>query len=70
MKTKFDIDLAKEFSKEAEIVLMSLTPPPQQESSIDEYLDYLHQFSQTTEHLPALALVLSSEHTPLEIILQ
>jgi hypothetical protein len=64
------LELVKEFSKEAEIVLMSLNPPPTPESSMDDYIGYLHHLSQSMESLPSLTLALSSEHTPLDVILR
>lgn len=64
------LDLVKEFSKNAEIVLMSLNPPPTFEGSVDNYIDYLQLLSQSMESLPSLILALSSEHTPLDVILR
>jgi solute carrier family 12 (potassium/chloride transporter), member 4/6 len=63
------LDLVKEFSKDAEIILMSLNPPPTIGSNLDEYINYLQFFSQGIEDLPSLTLTLSSEHTPLNVIL-
>lgn len=64
------MDLVKEFSKDAEIVLMSLSHPPAPGENVDEYIDYLHILSQNMEALPSLVLALSSEHTPLDVILR
>ncbi len=64
------LELVKEFSKDAEIVLMSLNPPPTPEISMDDYIGYLHLLSQSMESLPSLILALSSEHTPLDVILR
>jgi hypothetical protein len=64
------LDLVKEFSKEAEIVLMSLNPPPFPENNVEDYIAYLHVLSQNMERLPSLILALSSEHTPLDVILR
>lgn len=64
------LDLVKEFSKEADIVLMSLNPPPEAGSSIDEYVNYLRCLSQNMDDFPSLVLVLSSDHTPLDVILK
>jgi amino acid transporter len=62
--------LVKEFSKDAEIILMSLAPPPKQNENVEEYTKYLQTISQSTENISSLVLVLSSKHTPLEAILQ
>jgi potassium/chloride transporter 4/5/6 len=64
------LDLIKEFSSDASIVLMSLTPPPKRDEPVDAYISYLHRMSEATEYLPSLVLVLNSEHTPLDEILQ
>jgi amino acid transporter len=63
-------DLVQEFSKDAEVVLMGLAPPPKKGELVDEYIAYLHKLSQTMENLPSLVLVLGSEHIPSEVILQ
>lgn len=62
-------NLIKEFSKEAEIIFLSLRAP-RQEESIENYSMYLQSLTKITEQLPPTALVLSSEHTPLENILK
>ena len=64
------LELVKEFSKDAEIVLMSLNHPPAPESSMEEYIAYLQLLSQNMDSLPSLILALSSEHTPLDVILR
>jgi len=64
------LNLVKEISNDAEIVLMSLNPPPVPEKCVDGYIDYLHLLSQSMESLPSLILALSSEHTPLDVILR
>jgi amino acid transporter len=64
------LNLVKEVSNDAEIVLMSLNPPPTPEKCVDEYIDYLHFLSQSMDSLPSLILALSSEHTPLDVILR
>jgi amino acid transporter len=63
-------DLAKEFSKEAQIVLVGLAPPPKQEAPVDGYIHYLHTIAEASKALPSLVLVSSSEHTPLKAVLQ
>ena len=64
------LQLINAFSKDAEMVMMSLNPPPTQEENIDDYITYLHLLSQNMKTLPSLILTLSSEHTPLDIILR
>lgn len=63
-------ELVKEFSKDAEIVLMSLNPPPAPGENVEEYLKYLQVLSQNMEDLPSLMFTLSSEKTPLDVILR
>lgn len=70
LELKDRFDLMKAFSAEAEIILTSLNPPPKQQEFVGEYVDYLLNISKITDSLPRLVLVLSSEHTPLDIILQ
>jgi Solute carrier family 12 len=67
--TSAQLNLIKEFSKEAEIVLMGLNPPPTSADNIDTYIDYIQLLSETMDSLPTLTLTLSSEHTPLNVIL-
>ncbi len=67
--TEERISLITQFSKTAEIIFVSLVPPPQ-EISGPEYIQYLHSLSQASESLPSMALVLSSKYTPLDTILQ
>lgn len=64
------LNLINEFSKDAEIVMMSLNPPPKEDEKIEEYIAYLHLLSKNMEALPSLTLTLSSEHTPLNAILR
>lgn len=61
--------LVNEFSKDADIIFLGLKPPPRDLSAIEAYAIYLHTLSQTLNS-SALALVLSSEFTPLESILE
>ncbi len=63
------LNLIQEFSKDAEIILMSLNVPPQFGNNVEEYADYLQILTQNMETLPSLAFVLSSKHTPLDVIL-
>ncbi len=60
----------KLFSKDAKIVFLSLQRPPQEEEERDEYVDYLRMLSKNTAQLQDVIMVLSSEHTPLEKVLQ
>lgn len=64
------LELVKEFSRDAAMVLLSLQAPPKRGSSLETYSSYLDSLSLTTKALPSLVLVLSSEHTPLDVILQ
>lgn len=64
------LNLINEVSMTAEIVMMSLKPPPTQEDSNKDYIAYLRLLSQNMEALPSLVLTLSSEHTPLDVILR
>jgi len=64
------LNLIKEFSKDAEVVLVSLTPPPVEEENINQYMDYLETLSKVSIELPSLTLVLSSSRTPVKIILK
>lgn len=63
------LHLIKEFSKNAEIVLIGLKPPCIQTENINEYIDYIQMLSESMDALPSLTLTLSSEHTPLDVIL-
>lgn len=62
-------ELIKNFSHDAGIVFLSLRGP-QNYASINDYALYLQEISQKSIGLPPSALVLSSEHTPSQIILQ
>lgn len=64
------LELIKKFSKTAEIIFLSLSPPPKENESVDDYIGHLHALSQAAESLPSLSLVLSSERTPLDAILK
>lgn len=63
-------DLVDECSKNAEIVLMGLAPPPKDEALVNDYISYLHRLSLALKNTPSLVLVLSSEHIPLKTILR
>ncbi|MGK5594095.1 MAG: hypothetical protein ACSNEK_01895 [Parachlamydiaceae bacterium] len=56
------------FSKDAGLIFLSLAPPSQETSSI-EYVSYLKSITEFTQEVPTAALVLSSEFTPLQTIL-
>lgn len=60
--------LVSEFSKDAGILFISLSPP-KQDTPTEAYTEYLKSLSQFSKDLPSVAFVLSSEHTPLENIL-
>lgn len=62
------LELVKEFSKDADMIFFGLKPTPQDLNELEGYVTYLHGLSQTFEGLP-VALVLSSEFTPLDSIL-
>lgn len=62
-------DLIKRFSNNAGIVFLSLHGP-ESHKTIDDYALYLQDISQKSVGLPPSALVLSSEHTPSQTILQ
>lgn len=64
------VNLIKEFSKDAEIVLMGLDTPPKQGQPVDRYIEYLNILSRAAEQLPSLVYVGSSETAPLEVVLQ
>ena len=62
------IDLVKKHSKDAGIIFISLRPPKEDETE-EEYASFLQSLRDAShEYLPT-AFVLSSEHTPLEKIL-
>lgn len=61
-------DVIKTFSKNAGIVFLSLRCPGAHES-IEHYASYLQNISQRSVGMPPSALVLSSEHTPSQDIL-
>jgi len=61
--------LIQEFSKDAEIVLMGLNPPPAPGQEMDKYLETMQLLSENMDILPSLTLTLSSEHTPFDVIL-
>jgi potassium/chloride transporter 4/5/6 len=58
------IDLIKTHSKDAGIVFVSLLGP-----EMEDYPSYLRSLPTSNTELPPIAMVLSSEHTPLENIL-
>lgn len=62
--------LVKQFSKDAEVVLLTLNPPPSNDEALDSYINYLEELSKAVIELPALTLVLSSDRTPVETILK
>lgn len=62
--------MVQNFSKDAEVVLMGLAPPPKEGVPFDDYIAYLHGLSQAMEVCPSLVFVLSSEHVPLDVILR
>lgn len=62
--------LVKLFSKEAKIIFLSLRFPPSEPEAKREYVDYLRMLSKKTTQLQDVVLVLGSEHTPLEKVLQ
>ncbi|MBA3237306.1 MAG: amino acid permease [Parachlamydiaceae bacterium] len=62
-------DLIKEFSRNAGMVFVGLKPPPKDTSKMDAYIVYLQGLAKNFEGLP-LALVLSSDGTPLDTILE
>lgn len=62
-------ELIKEFSRNADMIFIGLNPPPRDASEVNDYVTYLHGLTKTFEGFP-LALVLSSEVTPLETILE
>lgn len=68
LQEKFN--LVQVFSKEAEIIMMSLQQPPKEGESMDQYTEYLQTLSRAAKNLPSLVYVLSSEHTPLDLILK
>lgn len=63
------INMLKDFSKDADMIFLGLKPPPRDLSEISNYVAYLHGISFELEGLP-LALVISSEFTPLDSILE
>ncbi|MBA3603960.1 MAG: amino acid permease [Parachlamydiaceae bacterium] len=62
------VELIKEFSKNADMIFLGLKPPPKDQSGSEDYVKYLQGFSESFEGMP-LALVFSSESTPLDTIL-
>lgn len=56
------------FSSDAGLIFLSLAPPAEETSSI-EYAEYLKNILRFSQDVPAAALVLSSEFTPLQNIL-
>lgn len=64
------LNMIKEFSKDTEIVFISLESPPKQGEPVDNYVSYLQMVSSCTESLNSPVLVLSSEHAPLEVLLK
>lgn len=63
------IELIKEFSKNTNMLFLGINPPPSDPGEMEGYANYLKEFSQAFEEMP-LALVLSSEFTPLNRILE
>lgn len=63
------VELIKTFSKDAGIVFVSLLKP-ETNDTLEEYTNYLNLLPYTSVDMPPIALVLSSEHTPLENILR
>ena len=63
------VDLIKEFSKEADMIFLGLKNIYPDISKASDYEEYLKKLSQDLEGLP-LAFVLSSEFIPLETILE
>jgi len=61
--------LVSEISKQAAILFIGFRPPQTQEP-MESYAEYLHSTFQAADRLPPTALVLGSEHTPLEHILK
>lgn len=64
------MQLIKEFSKNAEIAFISLEPPPKAGEPVEPYLNYLKTLARTTSDLHTPVLILSSEHAPLNVLLQ
>lgn len=62
-------EIVKNFSKQAGMIFFGLKPLPKELAEMEEYRNYLHNLSQTFEGIP-VALVLSSEYTPLDSILE
>lgn len=63
------VNLVKEFSKDADMIFMGLQNPPKDTDKIEDYLTYLQSLRTSYENLP-LAFVLSSEANALEHILE
>ncbi len=63
-------NFVKLFSQKAQIIFLSLKPPPIDDELQEEYAKYLSHISKSASDLQDVAMVLSSEHTPLEKILQ
>jgi hypothetical protein len=61
--------LVSEISKDAALLFLGFRPPYSEET-MESYADYLRKMFQAADALPSTALVLSSEHTPLEHILK
>jgi potassium/chloride transporter 4/5/6 len=62
------LDFIKNFSKDAGIIFVGLLKPDLE--NIDSYGKYLSDLSYVSNEMPPIALVLSSEHTPLENVLK
>lgn len=62
------LELIKVFSKDAGLIFLSLRPPKFDES-LEDYTAYLQMMPHSSTDFPPTALVLSSEHTPSEKIL-
>ncbi|KAF3363400.1 putative bumetanide-sensitive Na-K-Cl [Chlamydiales bacterium STE3] len=62
------LNFVPNFSKNAGLIFLSLAPPSQETSSA-EYVAYLKSITEFSQEFPTAALVLSSEFTPLQNIL-
>ena len=64
-----NVEMVREFSKDAGMIFFGLAPPPKEQAADEAYIAYLHDLSAAFEGLP-LAMVVSSEFTPLDSILE
>lgn len=62
-------NLIKEFSRDAYMIFVGLKPPPMDVKEVSDYIVYLQGLAKNFEGFP-IALVLSSEGTPLDTILE